>query len=300
MEQMKNKNEYRDGDRRYIYKIKKCICTGHTGDIYHLSCWIIQRGEHDYEYSKDDRYITKGGTKKFWLLDNSKASAKEAIVKFNETLTRIRQVPGKPITLCDGTIFVIYERLSWDKYNYLIQKKLPDGIITEFYHENCTVRDMIFNILWALDRKYESICNILMNSTNETINDNPVYIAALENNDISLQYRLKLYYNIETGEDCLWISEHLGVRILPKLPEEYNRTYVVDVNSISGPDFALLDNSGYQIWHRPYFAMRGCTHSKYGFNPHTKYAIDAAKVDSEAIIFEDYLKLFENGTVKKP
>ena len=179
MEQTKNPNEYREGDKLYIDKIKKCICTEHTGDIYRLSCRIIQRGEHDYEYSKDGEYIMKDGKKKLWLLASSKASVNEAIEKFDAILTKLKQLPRKPITLCDGTISVIYERLSWDKYNYLIQKKLPDGIITEFYHENCTVRDMIFNILWALDRKYESICNILMNSTNETINDNPIYIAAL-------------------------------------------------------------------------------------------------------------------------
>ena len=296
MEQMKNKNEYRDGDRLYIDKIKKCICIGHTGDIYHLFCKIIQRGEHDYVYSKDGEYIAKEGNKKLWLLDNSKASVYEAIVKFKETLTRIRQVPGKPITLCDGTISVIYERLSWDKYNYLIQKKLQDGSVTESYHENTSVRNMLFNISWVLDRKYESVRNILRRASNETINDNPVYIAALENNDVVLQYRLKLFYNLVTNEDCLWISKHLGVRILPKLSEEYDKVYVIDVNSISGPDFALLDNSGYEIWHRPYFAMRGCTHLKYEFNPHTKHVLDAAKVDAEAIAFEEYLKLFESET----
>ena len=292
MEQMKNKNEYRDGDKLYIDKIKKCTCAEHTGDQYQLSCKIIQRGESIYTYTMGGEFIEKGDKKKLWLLENSKATVSEAIQKFQETLLRIRQIPGKQISLCDGSISVLYEHLSWDQFHFLIRKKLPDGSLKEAYHENSSVRNMIFRIRDELEPEYKSLYDILMDSSGEKINDNPLYIAASENKDEDLKYRLKLYYNSATDSDCLWISERLGTHILPKLPEKYDRIYVVDRNSIRESDFALLHNSGYQFWHRPYFAMPRSTHAKIELNPHTKYAVDAAKVDADTITFQEYLELF--------
>ena len=80
---------------------------------------------------------------------------------------------------------------------------------------------------------------------------------------------------------------------MPGLPEEYDKAYVVARNSLSASDWKMLDNSGYQIWHRPYFAMGGSTHSRIEINPHTKRIVDAGKVDAEVISFEEYLRLFE-------
>ena len=60
-------------------------------------------------------------------------------------------------------------------------------------------------------------------------------------------------------------------------------------------DGKILYDSGYVLLHRPYFAMRGSTHSKYQLNPHTRRGVDAAKVDDPSISFVEFLKLFEES-----
>ena len=88
-------------------------------------------------------------------------------------------------------------------------------------------------------------------------------------------------------------SKIFGFRKLPKMPEEFNKAYVVDSDTIS---VSLLRRSGYTIFHRPYFAMWNSTHGKWQLNPHLKRGVDAAPIDDSAISFNEYLDLFESDT----
>lgn len=116
---------------------------------------------------------------------------------------------------------------------------------------------------------------------------------AKERNDLELQRKFRLFYNVETKEDIDELSKDMNYEILPKLDETFNINYVVD--NISEKDIELLDNSGYHILHRPYFAMKGSTHSKWILNPHNKGEVDAASVDGDAISFEDYKSVIYNN-----
>lgn len=78
---------------------------------------------------------------------------------------------------------------------------------------------------------------------------------------------------------------------LPALSKKFNRNYYIKSDTA---DVRLLNNSGYTMLHRPYFAMRGSTHSAITINPHTKVCIDAAPISEQRIHFNDFLKLFEN------
>jgi hypothetical protein len=69
-------------------------------------------------------------------------------------------------------------------------------------------------------RNNEDQYEIFMSPDEKTIKDNPLYKYALSTGDELLAHKLKLYYRIATDEDCGWLSETLGVRILPSLPEE--------------------------------------------------------------------------------
>ena len=51
-----------------------------------------------------------------------------------------------------------------------------------------------------------------------------------------------------------------------------------------------LEDEGYRIWHKPYFAMPGYTHSKWTVKPDKKEALDAAKNDLKAITAEEFIK----------
>ena len=53
-----------------------------------------------------------------------------------------------------------------------------------------------------------------------------------------------------------------------------------------------LEDEGYRIWHKPYFAMPGYTHSKWIVRPDKKEALDAAKNDLKAITAEEFIKTF--------
>ena len=53
-----------------------------------------------------------------------------------------------------------------------------------------------------------------------------------------------------------------------------------------------LEDEGYRIWHKPYFAMPGYTHSKWTVKPDKKEALDAAKNNLKAITAEEFIKTF--------
>ena len=79
------------------------------------------------------------------------------------------------------------------------------------------------------------------------------------------------------------------LKVLPTLPEEYDMAFYVDSKTIN---LHLLEKSKYKLLHRPYFAMKGSTHSAYTLNPHTKIGVDAAPANCEFISFKEFLKIF--------
>lgn len=100
---------------------------------------------------------------------------------------------------------------------------------------------------------------------------------------------------METTKECSLIEKMLEIKTLPQLPDEFDKEYVVDVDTMTERSFSLLRRSGYVILHRPYFAMCGSTHKKYTLNPHTKQGVDAAEADHASISFCEFLELFENA-----
>ena len=154
-------------------------------------------------------------------------------------------------------------------------------------------------------RAAETALNYILHSDNKTIAFNPIYLSALKENDRIMQCELKLYYRIADENDCRYLSEVRGVRILPSLPERYDKNYVISKESTTYEDYILLVNSGYRIAHRPCQAMRGSTYNNSTLNPHTKYGVDAAEQEAEAISFDEFLALFDEYekkqiTINKP
>jgi hypothetical protein len=93
------------------------------------------------------------------------------------------------------------------------------------------------------------------------------------------------------------IEDLTGKRILPPLPEEYDRDFIVDAGTIDEESQKLLADSGYRIVHRPYFSMEGSTHKKWELNPHRKSVVDAAPADAEAIPFSEFEALFDESEI---
>ena len=127
--------------------------------------------------------------------------------------------------------------------------------------------------------------------TEETIESDPLYVAAKNSGDEMLVSQIKTYNNIDSNRDRTLLERMLGIRVLPALPEEYDKNYVIYSDTI---DTRILDHSGYRILHRPYFGMMNSTHDKWQLNPHTKTGVDAAEEGAEAMDFKDFLELFDS------
>ena len=188
-----------------------------------------------------------------------------------------------------------YRRISKESFDYVVETKTPEADICLKIRTGKTIGEMLRDLSLGgvrLSKDQRKYLEKIEYSTKETIADNPVYQAAVRENDEVMQNCMKLYYRIASNEECEKLEKELNRKILPSLPEEYDHMYAIDLNTV---DYKLIIDSGYQIMHRPYFAMRGCTHSKCQINPHTKVCIDAAKKDDEAMDFKAFLDLFEQS-----
>lgn len=297
---MENTNEYKKDGSLYVREIKSCKCSRKNGNEYWVDCKIHQRGEHPYLYSNDNDYISKfRGGKKFYLEEEALNKVKQAVSEFKEDIEAFKNSSPQQIELKEINTTVYYRHLlAWNnyrKYAFLTEFHLNNGdVITEGVKEG-GFGTMIWSIPSRLDIQENEerlqLWEILGHSDKTTINENPFYLSALESGDELMVKQIKLYYNIITARETAWLSKQLGYRILPQLNEKHNRYYAVSIQNI---DMDLLHNSGYTIWHRPYFAMRRSTHSAWSLNPHTRDAVDAAKEDEEVIDFCDFLKLFDD------
>ncbi len=294
----KTANVYKAGDRYYVSTISECVCNGKYDDAYVLDCRIKERGDKRYSCSDDPAYIQRFlETKRLWLTDEARKQVNETIRRFNSAVAEAKgnSFTSVPIKECQVTLY--YRHLEGEVFDFLLEFDRAGNMAGNqrftYLLRQSSLHAMFRELNWNISGNDDMI-TILRESTMQTIEKNPVYKSAVDGCDLTMQRLIKLHYRIADAEDCEALSKDIfGRRILPSLPKEYNRSYVVDSASI---EVDLLNNSGYRILHRPYFGMPGNTHSKWQLNPFTKAGIDCGPVGAEAMMFEDYLDLFrENG-----
>ena len=289
---MHKENEYMEDGKLFVKRIRKCICKEKTGGRYSLVCSIFERGEQTYDLSEDGESL-KRGERTFWLTEDAKKTVNDAVSYFEqdikdflskEHVTSVITSTGSTVSYIENLIF---------RYDLLLCLKCPEGENIKFM-KNRTFDEMMSTIRWECHDRKESdpVFQKILESKEDTIAENPLYAAAKASGDEKLMKRLKLYYNIATPKDCTFLGKLLGAKVLPKLPEAYDKNYVVDANTIH---MKILDDSCYTILHRPYFAMMGSTHSKWQLNPHTRRGVDAAKAAGESISFKEFLDLFREA-----
>ena len=120
---------------------------------------------------------------------------------------------------------------------------------------------------------------------------------------LSILFKEKL---LEKGMDEKEYMEMNGKLLQEKDPDFNNSENETDDRMINDKDDTerviivesskelakCLEDEGYRIWHKPYFAMPGYTHSKWTVKPDKKEALDAAKNDLKAITAEEFIKTF--------
>ena len=296
MEQMKNSNEYRDDGKLYIKKIKRCQCTRTDDEDYTLICWVIQRGENIYTYRKGgDRICRAYSDKALWLSQEAKEMVEDKIEEFDTYIAALENGEFKEVVCEDAQLSIFYRDLH-GKYDFVMRHRnaKTDKLTTELFRA-IDIDDFLHKLRFFPDIRESESRRLFKEPTRENIAMHPMISAARENGDKKLEIEIKLYYHLETSQECVTLAEMTGLRILPPLPEAYNKSYVIEAASIRKDSYELLARSGYQFFHTPNFGMMGKTRNNHTFNPHTKNGVDAARADREAISFGEFLKLYEEA-----
>ena len=291
----KNPNEYWENDKLFVKEIDKCKCLYKEGNSFHIECKLHQRGKQYFTFSEGNDFLASNN-KKLYLTDKAKVIVLLGIQKFFDELNELKDMAIKIyVPELDMNIFYA-ERIenNQKQYDVIVETKLSSekSKVEEFKGQ--TLRRMLeaprfIDFITANDKDYEDKLTELFYSNESTIEQNPFYISALRRGDELLAKQIKLNFNVADDKDCGYLSQHLGYRILPKLPIEFDKIYVVNTHCI---DYKLLERSGYRILHRPYFAMRNRTHTKITINPHTKIVVDAAPIHEPSMSFSYFLRLF--------
>ena len=244
-------------------KVKECFCIGIDEDGYRLTCTIKEMGSNFYSYKKGQDYIAGGCRleKLLYLSVDAKKTINDSIDEFDRKVEILGDKDLKYFKDDEDH----YSAIRKDKYGITYKQKLN---IYQLASYACDYYD----------------------DTEKT--QRTILRLASENNDHILYLKLKVEYKEATNEEINELSKLIGKRILPTLSCEYDKYYIVTEETI---DFKLLTESGYDISHRPYFAMMGYTHERYRLNPYRKDGSDATKQSDmdNAITFEKYLKMFD-------
>ncbi len=113
IEQMKNKNEYREGENLYVKKIKSSKCCVKIDDRYIITCNIHQRGRHEYSFYKGDKWITKlYSERKLWLSPDAETTILREVELFDERLNSLMGEGSRAITMEDAKLSVFLTGFS--------------------------------------------------------------------------------------------------------------------------------------------------------------------------------------------
>ena len=296
----KNPNEYMLDGKRYLKKVCRCDCTERQEGAYILDCRIHQRGRQTAKYVPGEGCIRKWFTdqRMFFLADNALHTVEAAVEAYKSRVEETKE--WSAVRVCDGDSAIeIRYQVKGDNVACFLASGRDETRTERFYEGYDPIHRMLFR---AADLLYEGNeeanrkkIDAVQHSSRETIRNNPIYAAAITQGEELFAKLLKLHYGITDRLEEACLSKCFGWKILPQLPEAFDKDYYIEAGTINEDDDLLLRHSGYRILHRPYFSMKGSTHKAFTLNPHIKSGVDAAPVGKTAISFQDYLKLFEDN-----
>ncbi|GEM_PF-1269646 len=287
-------NEYNFNGKRYIEKIRRCVGMGQDGEDFRLKCRIHQRGKHEYTYTPGTDFIVKqfNDHKAVFLSDEALNSVTTAVREYKEKVADAKQWESVNFSV-EGFDFFLSCKQKKDDFIYFLEYSDNERLKNLFYEDEIfgNLHQLLWNMNEILPKKFDDcLSERKYDFTCRNTAENPLYRAALEQGKKILTALLRRYYRIADENECSFLSELLGYRILPSLSEDFNREYIVTNCDV---DFKLLDHSGYLLLHTPYFSMMGKTHDKITLNPHHKRGVDSAPADAEAITFRKFMSLFD-------
>ena len=265
---------------------------------------IIDIDSYDLLNNQYKLFIEYGGNKRAWsyfLFDNNSLKDEHNegfIIHYHINDDELNIIKNFTSEYKDQIDLAInsYHYAKYSKYNFTLYYQKEDN---SNYYKMIFKNDNMIKILKPILSHKDVYHNLIMLlsldelyeiENNKNILEDPLYLSAIDNKERLLELRIKDEYKLLTKEEWLELNQLLNQKILPSLKEEYNKNYYIKKEDI---DFDLLDISGFQIWHRPYFAMQGRTHEIFSINPYTKKVLDAAPLDAQTISFEEFLKIYQ-------
>ncbi|MBR6873881.1 MAG: hypothetical protein IKN17_10290 [Ruminococcus sp.] len=267
-----------------------------------MICKIHQRGRNYYYCGREPEFIQRDPNdigKKLWLSEDAKETVTAAMEEYERGIEAIKKEYIRvPVKLSEELeLIVLYKHKAGNKYDFVNEIYLKGAVPSHKASWGQSLRGMLHSLRFFhldsglrgehdRDKEYDMIFDAL-------------YLSAVERGDELMQLEMKLLNNTADREECKRLSELLGEYIIPPISEIIGtdkdgdliaKEYTVIAETI---DRDMLDRSGYNIWHRPYFAMPGSTHENWTIVPTNRYVLDAAKKDKEAISFQEFLKLFD-------
>lgn len=268
-------NDYRQDGKLYIKAVQRCYVVEKKEEGYRLQCKIKQHGEKEYRYVAGGDYLSYNG-KELWLSDDAKKTVQDGISIFNGIIDGIENYSeGFKIAEIDDDSRVFYRRTALRTYEAIKETK-ENGICKYYYEPTVSENYFFFN------------CK-------EKPQDNALYSGAIRHNDLYVKYLIEYSCGAITKEGRLWLQNHDEIIRLPKVNDNLNQLYYVKSGEIP---FRTLCESGYVLFHRPYFAMYGSTHEIYELNPYHKYGTDAASKDAKTISWQEFYKMCEENAIE--
>ncbi len=277
-----NENKFCLDGKIFIKNIRKCYVIGKNKRGYDVYCEIPECGEGKFGYEKG-RALIESYNKKLWLENGALETLNRAIDEYDREYDDIRaRHSGFRVAEwkdCGIKVYYEYSEPGELRFNVYYEKR---GV------ELKTVKRICVETVFSILENYSDGKKII--SEDEPIENNPLYLSAVDNKDKTLIAELKYLYGESDKNDLILLEAADGIKRLPRLSKEFDRCYVVDYD-LNGIE--ILNKSKYKFLHHIGAEMKGYTRSKLEINPYEKCVIDAAKTDSPSITFDEFLKLFD-------
>ena len=259
--------DYKFQGKCYLKTIKCCEGIGKRGDCFTLCCKIPGRGNKEYSFIRGTDFLQRNG-RKVWLAgENLQRVSKEAERFESNCEIALGEKKGFARAVFDDVD--LFFRIRDEEHYEVYREDRKNGQVVLF--PLLSVKELI-----RLSGK-ESECN----------RDHPLYRSALKSGNQYLCWQMEKLFAPAPRKKAAVCKR----KILPVVGEEMNREFCLEQEKIAVKSFA---ESGYEVYHRPYFAMGGMTHSRMTVNPWKRKVADAAPIDAIPMSWEEFVRMLEN------
>ena len=295
----------------YIREIKGCRVTGTLGREIVAECSIKGLGTWEYLYDSEKKILRrpyKGGHREYML---DEKAADTVIKEYDVFMERVKNaenaVNREDISIEFMNIYEVFSFIREDEEYFTYLREVvykEDGYIgSRELIERLTLPRIIDRLAYTIGdllpdpgddgSGFIEMKRMIRSRKKDDIRRNPLFDMAKKYGDVHLEKQLKVLYGIEDEDDCRWLSERTGKRVLPPFPGEKGKKIFVLRDTMNEEDIEMLERSGYRIYHKPYFALKDFSKSAWSIDPFAKKCVDAAPKGSEMISFDEFLKMFE-------